>query len=216
MQKVKTVKQITFLVLILLTLVSCQKEQQYDDQQILELVLQKKQHQFNKPIYLNPIGENKTVKDFFRSRSNENTTFRFAMHDNSKTKMVDDSLFVKYDTIIYEKQKITHNDYLMNGKGIDEELETFLKDSFNYKQERITQWSVPKSIKNISLQQDDANNVNVMTISTPIYNLDNNKAIIKTFYRSSKNTAQHSIHFIEKDKDSWKVIYSEKGDMFLD
>lgn len=216
MQKVKTVKRIAFFMLILLTVVSCQKEQQSDDQQLLELVLQEKQNQSNRSIYLNPIGENKTVRDFFRFRNTENTTFRFANHDNSKTKMVDDSIYVKYDTIIYEKKKITHNDYLMNGKGVDKELETFLKDSFNYKQERVVTWLKPVSINNISLNQDNSNKENVITISTPVYNLDKNKAIIKTFYRSSRNTAQHSIHFIEKNKDSWTIIYSEKGDMFLD
>ncbi|QHI35166.1 hypothetical protein IMCC3317_05120 [Kordia antarctica] len=215
MQKVKIVKRISFFVLILLITISCENNKQSDDQQLLELVLKQKQSQFSKPIYLNPNGDNNSLKDFFRFRNSENETFRFANLKDSNTEIANDSLYIKYDTIIYEKQKIISNNYIMNGKGIDENVETFLKDSFNYKKERIVKWVVPKSLKNIVNKNKDTKDY-LIKVSAPIYNLDKNKAILMTFHRSSKNMAQQNIYFIERKTENWNIIYSEESDMFLD
>ena len=80
MQKVKTVKRISFLVMIALALISCQQEQQNDDQQLLELVLQK-QNQLNS-IYLNPKGDSKKINDFFRLRQRKQRTFTIEYQDS--------------------------------------------------------------------------------------------------------------------------------------
>ncbi|AXG70571.1 hypothetical protein KORDIASMS9_02811 [Kordia sp. SMS9] len=201
--------------MIVFAFISCQQEQQNDDQQLLELVLQSKQNQFIKPIYLKPKGDKISIQEFFRLRNKNNKTFRFAHKSDLKKEIINDSLYVKYDTIIYEKKKIKSNQYLIYGKGVDEKFETFLKDSFNYKQSRIVKWVIPKSLDEKLLKNKDDNDY-AINVSAPVYNLDKNKAIIKTFYRSSRNTAQHSIYFIEKNDDIWSIIYSEKGDMFLD
>ena len=216
MQKVMTVKIVSLFVLTLLGAMSCQKDQISNDTQLLELVLKQKENQSKDSIFLNPIGDSRAILGFFRSRNNANEVFRFANFENSKKEITNDSLFIKYDTIIYEKKKIVNNNYLMNGKGIDEKVEVFLKDSFDYKKERVVNWVVPKSLKHISLKTKGSENVEMIRVSAPVYNLDKNKAVLFTFEQSYKSTAVQSIYFVKKNNAVWNIIYTESQVMFLD
>lgn len=214
MQKGKTVKRIGFLFIMLITFISCEKEQQNDDQILLELILKQTEKQFSEAIYLYPEGNSKYINDFFRLRNKKERVFTFAQEGNDSIAELD-TLSTKKRMPIYSYREITSNEYLMNGKGIDEKVEFFLKDSFNYQKERIVKWAVPESIDAALFKKQDDENYSI-SVAAPVYNLNKDKAIITVFHRSSKNTAQRSIYFIKKSNNSWNIIYSEKSDMFID
>lgn len=213
MQKVKTVKRIAFLMLILLTVASCQKDEQNDDTKILELALKESQNQSNKMIFLDPIGKSKTTLYFFNLRKKKNRTFTIEYQDSISP---NDTLTPRKGKAVYRDLEITQNSYLTWGKGVDKKTEDFLKDSFNYKDERIIDWILPKTLNNISLKKKDFEKGKKIRVSAPVYNLDKNKAVLFTYEQSHKSTATQKIYFIEKNKGVWNIIYTEKLNWFLD
>jgi len=212
MQKVRIVKQISFLVMIAFTLISCQQEQLSDDQQLLELVLKEKQNQSNS-IYLNQKGDSKRVTDFFRLRQRKQRTFTIEYKDSISPI---DTLTPRKGKIVYKNRKVKSNNYITWGKGIDKKTEDFLKDSFDYKQERIINWTLPKTLKNVSIEKKGSENYKKIRVSAPVYNLNKSKAILFTIEQSNKNTAVQSIYFVKKYNDVWNIIYQEELDWFLD
>ncbi|MBC8754238.1 hypothetical protein H2O64_06110 [Kordia sp. YSTF-M3] len=213
MQKVMTVKIVSFLVLILLITISCQKDTQNDDIKILEIVLQEKQNQSNKAVFLDPIGKSNTTLDFFNLRKKKNRTFTIEYQDSISP---NDTLTQRKGKTVYKDLEITQNNYIAWGKGVDKKTEGFLKDSFNYKDERTINWTLPKTLNNILLKKEGSEKGKKIRVSAPIYNLDKNKAVLFTFEQSYKSTVVQSIYFVKKNNAVWDIIYTESQVMFLD
>ena len=123
---------------------------------------------------------------------------------------MDDSLFYKYDTIIYTYRPVKNDNYLNRGKGVTEKSETFLKDSFNYQTDTI-KWNYEDSNKYHIFKEGELKKGRKLTISKPVYNLKKDKAIVRKSLISAngKWSGERAIYFFEKKKNQWILVFQQ-------
>lgn len=196
--------KINFIISILLILTSCSKKDQ--DNVLLEVILNDYTLEKNDSFYLNIDATNQRVIRFFESRNKDLTTFSYGNKDGTEIKY-NDSLFIEYDTIIKNPYLIKEDNYIKFGKGINEIAETFLKDSFNYKS-RSNKWN----IEEYKFYSNSKNGIRV-DVSSPVYNLDKDKAII---FQNNTFGKKKTILFylIQKIDDQWVIVFKQKNEYF--
>jgi hypothetical protein len=204
MQKVTIVK-IGFILLFLL--LNC-KAQQNDDKILFKLVMKDLKYDLKDSVFLNSNANNKAIIDFFRIRNTEEMSFRLTNKDRLPF-VKDDSLFIKYDSVIYSPIALKGNSYIFNGKGLSDEAEKFLQDSFNYKFDSI-HWDYTVSEYNI-YKEDELKNGNKLKISKPVFNLNKNKAILTRSLESSnkKWISDRGFYLFEKKDNDWNLVFKQ-------
>ena len=193
-------------ILLIVMFCSCEKNEKDNDTKILNLVLRENNISKNDSLVFEKRVSNKKSINFFKFRNSKNTAFQLIFRDSVKPKF-NDSTYYEIDTVVQFEQSIKSNNYLMKGKGINNDAERFLKDSFDYGKERILNWTLTDYYNNIFISKNKYKFSHLM-ISAPIYNLGENKAILfKTI--SNKGGYESIIYFMKKNNDDWEIIYQE-------
>lgn len=178
-----------------------------EDIELLNLVLNESNYKAHDSIYLINESDNSRIIQFFKLRNTQESALSFFKKTNKNHRLVD-SLAAPFDSVVSKPIKIKSNQYLVRGKGINEETEVFLKDSFNYGQSNI-KWGVHKTSYNVFPVEDSISNFPKLKISKPVYNLNHSKAIIFKTLLLKTGKQKNSIYFLEKSKSKWQIIYKE-------
>lgn len=205
MRKEMIVKKFLFLV-VLLVLISCSKKIS-EDIELLNLVLSESSYKLDDSIHLIKESDNSKIILFFKLRNIQESGLSFFKKINDSNQL-GDSLVKPFDSVVSKPLKIKSNQYLIRGKGINEKTEVFLKDSFNYAQSNII-WNFHKTSYNVAPIEDSVSNFSRLKISKPVYNLNNNKAIIFKTLMLKKGKQKNTIYFLEKTKNKWHILYNE-------
>lgn len=189
---------------LFISLFSCRSKE--NDEMILELILIESEISFKDSLSFNKVVSNRAVIKFFKSRNSNDRFFRYTYNESNKLKAKDSS-FYEVDSLEFFTQPINNNSYIRTGKGIDERVEEFLKDSFNYKEVEFKKWNISKGLKT-NFIKDSINIKKVLTISKPVLNLNKRKAIVfKTIV--SDVWVETTVYFLMKENDDWVVFYKE-------
>lgn len=189
----------------LMTLLSC-KAQKNNDHQLLELILKELKYEKRDSIYLVNTSNNSNIKTFFRFRNTKEVGYRLAFKDGRI--VPNDTLFYKYDTIIFKPRPVKNDSYLRRGKGVTEMTENFLKDSFNYATDFI-KWNYDAKNYNI-FKEDELKMGKRLMISKPVYNLKQDKAIVFKSLTSRTWLGEKAIYFFQKKGNQWELIFKQE------
>ena len=199
------VKRYSIFLIIFLGLISCTFDANDSDNEILKFILKHENFKKEDSLYFQEKMTNKRVISFFNDRNREYEGFK-PYSANSNIINYKDSTNLKIDSIVYKKLPIINNNYIFLGKGIDKKAELFLKDSFNYNYVDNIIWKLNKKEKNKFLEKRD--NVSLIKISKPVYNLDYDKAI--TFVNIlHEGISDRRLFFLEKKNNNWHLVYKE-------
>jgi hypothetical protein len=189
-----------------LSMVSCDKTN--DNQILFDLIVNESHFTEDDSIKFNRFASNNEVIEFFRLRNTKNIVFKQIIADSVKPLIQSDSTYHKIDSIAYYEKKVKGNYYLTKGKGINNDVELFLKDSFNYKFSDSIYWKIPEKFNNSILHNTEENKS--LSISKPVYNLERDKAIV--LKRIHSNRFEHkTIYFFKKINNEWFKVYSQSN-----
>ena len=207
----KAVKLNIFLISLLVS-VSSFTLLKSNDKLILNVILTEFDYQRSDSLFLVKNSNNQATLVFFnlRKRKTKNL-YGWSKEDKKLCKEMresgipDSSIYIPSRKII-DTINVTRDQYVKEGKGINEKAELFLSDSFNLKEESIN-WEVPNDKRRFFINERTKKS-QLLRISKPIYNIANTKAVVYVG-KSLKRSSFKAIILLEKNNEDWTVVYKQ-------
>lgn len=146
------------------------------DEQLLNIIIKESNFSIKDSIFFDKKSTNKKAVTFFERRKSKNMAFKHIYKEEYNNK-IHDSVYREIDSVLHIELPIKRNNYIMNGKGISEIAEIFLKDSFNYKDVAIKNWNLNNNMETVFVKEKIQHGRSI-NISKPVYNLTKDKAIV--------------------------------------